>query len=100
MSSGEIGRLVRQIPTQYPFVLVDRILEHGRSGLVERVRHSSVNEHEAELAIDRNQLTLGHAQQRQSLAPCKDSLSNETEDGGGDVRVHANDSLARAFAKC
>ncbi len=32
MSSGEIGRLVRQLPTQYPFVLVDRILEHDRSG--------------------------------------------------------------------
>jgi UDP-N-acetylglucosamine acyltransferase len=32
MSSGEIGRLVRQIPTQYPFVLVDRILEHDPRG--------------------------------------------------------------------
>jgi UDP-N-acetylglucosamine acyltransferase len=32
MSSGEIGRLVRQLPTQYPFVLVDRILEHDRGG--------------------------------------------------------------------
>jgi UDP-N-acetylglucosamine acyltransferase len=32
MSSGEIGRLVRQIPTQYPFVLVDRILEHDAGG--------------------------------------------------------------------
>jgi UDP-N-acetylglucosamine acyltransferase len=32
MSSGEIGRLVRQIPTQYPFVLVDRILEHDSRG--------------------------------------------------------------------
>jgi UDP-N-acetylglucosamine acyltransferase len=32
MSSGEIGRLVRQIPTQYPFVLVDRILEHDAAG--------------------------------------------------------------------
>jgi UDP-N-acetylglucosamine acyltransferase len=32
MSSGEIGRLVRQIPTQYPFVLVDRILEHDPGG--------------------------------------------------------------------
>jgi UDP-N-acetylglucosamine acyltransferase len=32
MSSGEIGRLVRQIPTQYPFVLVDRILEHDEGG--------------------------------------------------------------------
>jgi beta-hydroxyacyl-ACP dehydratase FabZ len=32
MTSGEIGRLVRQIPTQYPFVLVDRILEHDARG--------------------------------------------------------------------
>ncbi|HXY38642.1 MAG TPA: 3-hydroxyacyl-ACP dehydratase FabZ [Vicinamibacteria bacterium] len=32
MSSGEIGRLVRQLPTQYPFVLVDRILEHDDTG--------------------------------------------------------------------
>ena len=32
MSSDEIGRLVRQIPTRYPFVLVDRILEHDPGG--------------------------------------------------------------------
>jgi UDP-N-acetylglucosamine acyltransferase len=32
VTSGEIGRLVRQIPTQYPFVLVDRILEHDATG--------------------------------------------------------------------
>ena len=32
MSSGEIGRLVRQLPTQYPFVLVDRIVEHDPGG--------------------------------------------------------------------
>jgi UDP-N-acetylglucosamine acyltransferase len=32
MTSGEIGQLVRQIPTQYPFVLVDRILEHDAAG--------------------------------------------------------------------
>ena len=32
MSSGEVGRLVRQLPTQYPFVLVDRIVEHDSSG--------------------------------------------------------------------
>jgi UDP-N-acetylglucosamine acyltransferase len=32
MSSGEIGRLVRQIPTQYPFVLVDRIVDYDPSG--------------------------------------------------------------------
>jgi UDP-N-acetylglucosamine acyltransferase len=32
MNTGEIGRLVRQIPTHYPFVLVDRILEHDAGG--------------------------------------------------------------------
>jgi UDP-N-acetylglucosamine acyltransferase len=32
MSSGEIGRLVRQIPTQYPFVLVDRVVEYDPAG--------------------------------------------------------------------
>jgi UDP-N-acetylglucosamine acyltransferase len=32
MNPGEIGRLVRKIPTQYPFVLVDRILEHDPGG--------------------------------------------------------------------
>ena len=32
MSSGEVGRLVRQIPTHYPFVLVDRIVEHDEGG--------------------------------------------------------------------
>jgi len=30
--SIEVGRLVRQIPTQYPFVLVDRVLEHDPAG--------------------------------------------------------------------
>lgn len=34
MATIDIGRLVRQIPSQYPFVLVDRILEHDREGLV------------------------------------------------------------------
>lgn len=28
----DIGALIRQIPSQYPFVLVDRILEHDRQG--------------------------------------------------------------------
>lgn len=32
--SINIGRLIRQIPSQYPFVLVDRVLEHDASGLV------------------------------------------------------------------
>ena len=39
MSSGEIGRLVRQIPTQYPFVLVDRILEHDPAGRLVAVKN-------------------------------------------------------------
>jgi len=30
----DIGRLVRQIPSQYPFVLVDRVVTHDASGLV------------------------------------------------------------------
>ncbi|MBI3931927.1 MAG: acyl-ACP--UDP-N-acetylglucosamine O-acyltransferase [Acidobacteria bacterium] len=30
----DIGRLIRQIPSQYPFVLVDRVLEHDAGGLV------------------------------------------------------------------
>ena len=30
----DIARLIRQIPTQYPFVLVDRVLEHDAGGLV------------------------------------------------------------------
>jgi UDP-N-acetylglucosamine acyltransferase len=32
MTSGDIGWLVSQIPTHYPFVLVDRILEHDAGG--------------------------------------------------------------------
>jgi UDP-N-acetylglucosamine acyltransferase len=32
MSEIDIGRLIRQIPTQYPFVLVDRVLEHDPHG--------------------------------------------------------------------
>ncbi len=33
-SSIDIGRLIRQIPSTYPFVLVDRVLEHDQTGLV------------------------------------------------------------------
>ena len=44
MSSGEIGRLVRQIPTQYPFVLVDRILEHDPGGHLVAVKNVSGTE--------------------------------------------------------
>lgn len=32
MSAIDIGRLIRQIPSQYPFVLVDRVLEHDPAG--------------------------------------------------------------------
>jgi UDP-N-acetylglucosamine acyltransferase len=32
LSAIDIGRLIRQIPSQYPFVLVDRVLEHDPSG--------------------------------------------------------------------
>ncbi len=32
--SIDIARLIRQIPSQYPFVLVDRVLEHDAAGLV------------------------------------------------------------------
>ncbi len=32
MTTGDIGWLVSQIPTHYPFVLVDRILEHDAAG--------------------------------------------------------------------
>ncbi len=33
MQTIDIGRLIRQIPSQYPFVLVDRVLDHDDSGL-------------------------------------------------------------------
>jgi UDP-N-acetylglucosamine acyltransferase len=33
-STIDIGGLIRQIPSQYPFVLVDRVLELGETGLV------------------------------------------------------------------
>jgi UDP-N-acetylglucosamine acyltransferase len=32
MNTGEVGWLVRQLPTHYPFVLVDRIVAHDSSG--------------------------------------------------------------------
>lgn len=44
MSSGEISRLVRQIPTQYPFVLVDRILEHDAGGRLVATKNVSGTE--------------------------------------------------------
>ncbi len=44
MTSGEIGRLVRQIPTEYPFVLVDRILEHDAGGRLVAAKNVTGNE--------------------------------------------------------
>jgi UDP-N-acetylglucosamine acyltransferase len=44
MSSGEIGRLVHQIPTQYPFVLVDRIVEHDAGGRLVAAKNVSGTE--------------------------------------------------------
>jgi len=44
VTSGEIGRLVRQIPTQYPFVLVDRILEHDAGGRLVAVKNVTGSE--------------------------------------------------------
>ncbi len=44
MSPGEIGRLVQQIPTQYPFVLVDRILEHDVEGRLVATKNVSGSE--------------------------------------------------------
>jgi UDP-N-acetylglucosamine acyltransferase len=34
----DVARLVRQIPTQYPFVMIDRILEHDPSGRLVAVK--------------------------------------------------------------
>jgi UDP-N-acetylglucosamine acyltransferase len=44
VTSGEIGRLVRQIPTQYPFVLVDRILEHDAGGRLVAIKNVTGSE--------------------------------------------------------
>jgi 3-hydroxyacyl-[acyl-carrier-protein] dehydratase len=35
----DVARLVRQIPTQYPFVLVDRVLEHDPAGRLVAVKN-------------------------------------------------------------
>jgi len=40
----DIGRLVRQIPTQYPFVLVDRVLEHDPGGRLVAVKNVTGSE--------------------------------------------------------
>jgi UDP-N-acetylglucosamine acyltransferase len=44
MSSPEIGRLVREIPTHYPFVLVDRILEHDPGGRMVATKNVTAGE--------------------------------------------------------
>jgi UDP-N-acetylglucosamine acyltransferase len=44
MNPGEIGRLVRQIPTHDPFVLVDRILEHDSVGRLLATKNVTGNE--------------------------------------------------------
>src|SRR5574341_1379130 len=44
VSSIDIPRLIRQIPTQYPFVLVDRVLEHDPSGRLVAVKNVTGSE--------------------------------------------------------
>ena len=44
MSSIDIGRLIRQIPSQYPFVLVDRVLEHDAGGGLVAVKNVTGSE--------------------------------------------------------
>jgi UDP-N-acetylglucosamine acyltransferase len=44
VSSIDIGRLIRQIPSQYPFVLVDRILEHDAGGGLVAVKNVTGSE--------------------------------------------------------
>ena len=40
----DVARLVRQIPTQYPFVLVDRVLEHDPKGRLVAVKNVTGSE--------------------------------------------------------
>src|SRR5688500_4562559 len=44
VSSIDIPRLVRQIPTQYPFVLVDRVVEHDPLGRLVAVKNVTGSE--------------------------------------------------------
>ena len=37
--SIDIASLIRQIPTQYPFVLVDRIVEHDPAGRIVAIKN-------------------------------------------------------------
>ena len=40
----DIARLIRQIPTQYPFVLVDRVLEHDPAGRLVAIKNVTGSE--------------------------------------------------------
>jgi UDP-N-acetylglucosamine acyltransferase len=44
MDSIDVARLIRQIPTQYPFVLVDRVLEHGPEGRLVAIKNVTGSE--------------------------------------------------------
>src|SRR5277367_3593564 len=43
-SGINIERLIRQIPSQYPFVLVDRVLEHDPSGRLLAIKNVTGSE--------------------------------------------------------
>src|SRR5262245_63989612 len=43
-SAVDIARLIRQIPSQYPFVLVDRVLEHDPGGRLVAVKNVTGSE--------------------------------------------------------
>jgi UDP-N-acetylglucosamine acyltransferase len=40
----DIGRLIRQIPSQYPFVLVDRVIEHDPAGRLVAIKNVTGSE--------------------------------------------------------
>ena len=44
MDSIDISRLLRQIPTQYPFVMVDRVVEHDPSGRLVAIKNVTGSE--------------------------------------------------------
>jgi UDP-N-acetylglucosamine acyltransferase len=44
VSGIDIGRLIRQIPSQYPFVLVDRIIEHDPEGRLVAIKNVTGSE--------------------------------------------------------
>src|SRR5437773_10589324 len=43
-TSIDIATLIRQIPTQYPFVLVDRVLEHDPAGRLVAIKNVTGSE--------------------------------------------------------